>query len=145
MNDTSDHAIEGSNDDKSAIPQGEQEDASRNLSLKLLLVDDEADGAEFAAILLGSHGLDVILVHSAADALRTLQHDKMIGTVLSDVRMPGITGLQLADEIRARYPSVKIILMSGYDAPAVLDDRNQPFQFITKPYRIDTLLSMLYR
>jgi CheY-like chemotaxis protein len=110
---------------------------------KLLLVDDEADGAEFAAALLSSHGLQVSVVHSAEEALESLRHDAGIDAVLTDVTMPGIGGLQLADTVRENYPSIKIVLMSGYALPESLKDRKPPYLFASKPYRIDTILALL--
>ena len=70
---------------------------------KLLLVDDEVDGAEFAATLLRSNGLQVVVAHSATEALQVLQDDKEIDAVLTDVMMPGMSGLQLAASIREKY------------------------------------------
>lgn len=112
---------------------------------KLLLVDDEVDGAEFAAALLRSHGLQVIVVHSAADALHALQSESNIDAVLSDVMMPGLTGLQLADAVRVMYPAIKVILMSGYVLPELLRDRERDYLFVQKPYKMDTLLNVLRR
>lgn len=87
---------------------------------KLVLVDDEVDGADFAAALLRSHGLQVLVVHSATEALQVLQDDKEIDAVLTDVMMPGMSGLQLASSIREKYPALKIVLMSGYVLPDLL-------------------------
>lgn len=112
---------------------------------KLLLVDDEPDGAEFAAALLGSHGLEVTVVHSADEALQALSGDKEIDAVLSDITMPGMTALELADEIRMRYPAIKIVLMSGHVVADMLKDRERPYLFATKPYRIDSILELLHR
>jgi CheY-like chemotaxis protein len=57
--------------------------------------------------------------------------------------MPGMTGLQLAETIRAMYPAVKIVLMSGYTVPELLTDSERPYLFATKPYRIDAILKLL--
>lgn len=110
---------------------------------KLLLVDDEVDGAEFAAALMRSHGLQVIVTHSAVEALQALQDDKEIDAVLTDVMMPDMSGLQLAGSIRESYPALKIVLMSGYALPDLLEAQGPPYLFATKPYRIDTILELL--
>lgn len=110
---------------------------------KLVLVDDEVDGADFAAALLRSHGLQVLVVHSATEALQVLQDDKEIDAVLTDVMMPGMSGLQLASSIREKYPALKIVLMSGYVLPDLLTAQEPPYLFATKPYRIDTILELL--
>jgi DNA-binding NtrC family response regulator len=145
MHHTSDAANDDPRSDPAAVVGKEHRDLPDNRLCKLLLVDDEADGAAFAAALLSSHGLEVVVVHSANEALRTLQYDNDIDAVLSDVVMPGMTGLQLADEISVRYPTVKIILMSGYAVRELLGDRDHQYLFAPKPYRIDTLLELLHR
>jgi CheY-like chemotaxis protein len=110
---------------------------------KLLLVDDEPDGAEFAAVLLRSNGLKVVVVHSASEALQVLQEDSEIDAILSDVMMPGMSGLQLADAVRAMYPTIKIVLMSGFVLPDMLKNREREYLFVEKPYKIDALLKVL--
>lgn len=110
---------------------------------KVLVVDDEADLADMAQMLLGAHGLDVVVAYSGHDALRILAGDDEIDAVFSDVVMPGMTGLQLADAIGAMYPRVKVVLASGYTLPALFAERERQYLFTTKPYRIDTILKLL--
>lgn len=119
-------------------------EAHVNLLRKLLLVDDEADGADCAAVLLRSHGMVVNVVHSARDALQVLQGEPDIDVVLTDIMMPDMTGLQLADAIRAMYPAIKVVLMSGYVFPELLKDRKRDYLFVEKPYKMDTLLKALH-
>jgi CheY-like chemotaxis protein len=110
---------------------------------KVLVVDDEPDLAEFAAALLGAHGLAAVVAHSGHEAMLRLQEDDEIDAVFSDVMMPGMTGVQLADAVREMYPRVKIVLASGYALPELLAGRARPYLFATKPYRIDTILKLL--
>jgi CheY-like chemotaxis protein len=117
--------------------------ASDTLLRKMLLVEDEADGAELAATLLSANGLEVVLAHSADEALRVLQADKEIDAIFTDIMMPGMNGLQLADTVRELYPTVKIVLTSGYVGPELLKDRERPYLFAAKPYRIDNILQLL--
>lgn len=118
-------------------------DATGRLSHKLLLVDDEADGAELAAALMSARGLDVVVVHSANEALLVLQNDHHIDAILSDIMMPGMTGLQLAEKVGILYPTIKVILTSGFFPPAAFNNREPPYLFATKPYRVDTILELL--
>jgi DNA-binding LytR/AlgR family response regulator len=57
--------------------------------------------------------------------------------------MPGMTGLQMADAIREMYPRIKIVLASGYTLPALLANRERPYLYTNKPYKIDTILNLL--
>ena len=130
-------------------PQGQSESGQEEsphaggLVRKVLVVDDEADLADLAEALLGSRGLDVVVANSAMEALQVLARDGDIDAVFSDVMMPGMNGLQLADAVSEFYPRVKIVLTSGYTVPAMLEDRERRYLFTTKPYRIDTIMKLL--
>ena len=110
---------------------------------KVLVVDDEPDVADMAEVLLAAHGLDTVVAYSGADALLALAAHPDVDAVVSDVMMPGMTGLQLAAQIDERYPKVKVVLASGYMAPDMT--RGQPLKrlFLAKPYRIEQLLQLL--
>ncbi len=110
---------------------------------KVLVVDDQHDLAELAEALLSSHGLDVTVAYSAEDALRILQDRSDIDAVFSDIMMPGMNGLDLADAIDQRYPHIKVVLTSGYTLPSLLADRRKRYLFAPKPYNIATVLTLL--
>lgn len=110
---------------------------------KVLVVDDEADVADLADILLSAHGLETVVAYSGADALAQMAAHPDIDAVVSDVMMPGMTGIELAEQIGERYPKVKIILASGYMAPSAGAGRPLPQLFVAKPYRIEQILKLL--
>jgi two-component system OmpR family response regulator len=111
---------------------------------KVLIVDDEEDLADMAAALLEAHGLEVLVAYSAYEALRLLKENGDIDALFSDVVMPGMTGLQLADAVTEMYPKVKVVLASGYTLPSLLDNRERPYLYTSKPYRIDAILKLLH-
>lgn len=91
---------------------------------RIVIVDDEpyvADSME--EMLVGEFGdrLDVGKAYSAEEALALLDRMK-VDIVLTDVRMPGLSGLELHREIRMRWPSCKIIFLTGYDDFGYIQD-----------------------
>lgn len=111
---------------------------------KVLVVDDERDLADLAEALFESRGLAVRVAYSAAEALAILASDGDIDAVFSDVMMPGMTGLQLADTVSAQYPHLKIVLTSGYTLPA-LRSSHAHYPLTPKPYTIDGIIALLRR
>jgi CheY-like chemotaxis protein len=110
---------------------------------RVLVVDDERDLADLAEALLRSCGLEVKVAYCAADALLVLESDPAVDAVFSDVMMPGMSGLQLAKAIRHLYPSLKVVLTTGFASAALIDDDGRSFPCAAKPYRIDTVLKLL--
>ena len=125
------------------VASQEETGIAGRLLRKVLVVDDEEDLACLAEALLASEGLEVVVAHSATDALRILEKDHGIDAVFSDVMMPGMTGLQLADAVRDMYPRVKIVLTSGFTMPSLLAGRQARYLFAPKPYRLDTIMKLL--
>jgi len=125
----------------SASEQDAREEVGR--IRKVLVVDDEPDVADMAEVLLAAHGLDTVVAYSGADALLSLAAHPDIDVVVSDVMMPGMTGLQLAAQIDERYPKVKVVLASGYMAPDMTQGQPLKRLFLAKPYRIEQLLQLL--
>ncbi len=67
-----------------------------------------------------------------------LADDDGVAMVITDVRMPGMSGLELADEIRRRWPKVKVVLISGYFLPQAA-----PQHFLKKPFHMKELASIV--
>lgn len=144
LNNLSDH--EGRRPSRSLALGSADNSAGRGADFdvrKVLVVDDEHDIAELAELLLSSHGFDVLVAFSAQEALQILAKDNTIDAVFSDIVMPGMSGLELADQITASYPHVKIVLTSGYAQPAQIAGRPLRYLCTPKPYRIDTVLRLL--
>ena len=112
------------------------------LPRRVLVVDDERDLADMAAALLCACGLEARVAYSAFDAVRILASEGDIDAVFSDVMMPGMTGLQLADTIRELYPAMKVVLTSGFTAPALMA-HHRSYPYTAKPYRIEAVLALL--
>jgi two-component system NtrC family sensor kinase len=104
----------------------------------VLLVEDNADVAIVAADYLDQLKCKVLHANSAEEALRILA-DRRFQVVLSDIVMPGMSGLEMARRIRERHPDIAIILASGYSDKAELAV-SEGFSLIRKPYAPEALV-----
>ncbi len=118
-----------------------QPDPPRNL----LLVDDEDAVRRVTARALARDGWQVLQADSAEAALALLDADPAIAlTVLvSDVVMPGRDGAALVRDVRARYPGLPAILVSGYAERSLTDRAPAAVSFLAKPYTPRTLRARL--
>jgi signal transduction histidine kinase/CheY-like chemotaxis protein len=109
-----------------------------NTSVRVLLVDDNVEIADLAGQLLENCGYTVKRVHSGREALDLLDAGEPVDLVFSDILMSEMNGMQLAEEIRQRFPSLSVLLTTGYN-DAILQAVAHGFPTITKPYTAQTL------
>ena len=108
---------------------------------RILLVEDNEEVGEFAETLLTELGHEVDWAQSGERAL-VLARRKAFDAVFTDVVMPGMSGLELADELARLRPNLPIILTTGYsDEIAATGTGGRPV--ILKPYRLETLAAAL--
>ena len=87
--------------------------------LRILVVDDNPDMAETLADILELKGFSVHAAASGAEALEILQ-DQPVDILLTDVKMPGMNGLELYRETRKLYPRLITIFMTAYSADELI-------------------------
>ena len=97
----------------------------------MLLVDDEEYIRAITADMLTELGFKVYAADSAAAALQALSDGLAPDVVMTDHLMPGMTGVELAYAVRARWPAVKILVVSGY---AEVDGLDPTLPRLTKPF-----------
>ncbi|MFH1076356.1 MAG: response regulator [Pseudomonadota bacterium] len=111
----------------------------------LLLVDDEEDIRRFLGISLADFGYIVHTAGTAEEAIQKLK-EKKPSIVLSDIKMPGVDGIQLLQMIKAEDPEVEVIMITGHGdmGLAIESLRSQAADFITKPIN-DEILELSLR
>lgn len=88
----------------------------------LLLVEDEISVLELAETMLKQLGYRVLAANSPAEAIHIAeQHPELIDLMISDVIMPELNGRDLANRIRALFPDLPVLYMSGYTANIITD------------------------
>lgn len=102
-----------------AVPEQAADERSNGHGATLLFVDDDFLIRMSTASLLEDLGHTVIKASSGEEALEALQKGQKVDLVITDYAMPGMTGLQLAEAVRALRPGLPILLATGYaDIPA---------------------------
>jgi putative two-component system response regulator len=108
---------------------------------RVLIVDDEDQIRTLLARLLGTHGYECETAESAAEARRMLK-ETSYGLVLSDVNMPGESGLDFTREVLAQYRDTAVVMVSGMDDPSYAEVATEhgAYGYILKPFKPNELL-----
>ncbi|MBP1616669.1 MAG: atoC [Bacteroidetes bacterium] len=113
---------------------------------QILIIDDEAKLRALLTRIISLEGFEVIPAEDCKAALKKLEtHD--IDVVLSDVKLPDGSGVELAKKIKADYPAVEIILLTAYGniPDGVQAIKNGAFDYITKGDDNNKIIPLLYR
>jgi DNA-binding NtrC family response regulator len=108
--------------------------------MQILLVDDDAGMLSILAMLLGAEGHEVDTCECGDDAIGRLR-DKAYGALLTDLIMPGMSGLDLVREARALHAGLRCVIISGQEAPAEAERGGATW--VLKPLDLDALLASL--
>jgi len=114
---------------------------TRSARPAILLVDDEPHS--LASMRMALEDEFDILTAGSADAAMTLLRDEWVQVIFCDQRMPGRTGVQLLSDVRANWPEIVRIIITGYTDPGDMADAINAagiYQFLTKPWHPDQLL-----
>jgi len=112
----------------------------------VLIVDDDAAMRQMLASLFREQGFEVRDAGSATEALE-LASETEFDAVLSDIKMPGKSGIELVGELRQLRPETPVVLMTAFGSidSAVEAMRAGAFDYITKPFEPDAVLFTLER
>jgi CheY-like chemotaxis protein len=109
---------------------------------RILVVDDEESIRDLCARVLTRAGYAVKTVPSGEDAVSTLA-EATFDLLISDIRMPGMSGLEVLERAKTEYPDIKVVLITGFGPPQILS-RGQPpsaDRILTKPFSPAELLT----
>jgi two-component system NtrC family response regulator len=106
----------------------------------LLIVDDEKNYLVVLEALLSPEGYEIMTSDKAQEALRLLQ-EADVDLVLTDMKMPGMSGMELLEEAKKIKPEVPVIMMTAYGTieMAVEAMKKHAYDYITKPFQNEEL------
>lgn len=99
---------------------------------RVLLVDDDAAVRAATAQMLADLGYEVTQADSAAEALAMLEANETPDVLVTDHLMPGMSGTELARQVRSQWPDLRLLIISGY---ADVDDIAPDLPRLGKPFR----------
>jgi two-component system response regulator PilR (NtrC family) len=110
----------------------------------VLVVDDERSMRDFLKILLEKEGHKVATADNGEKALQILGNQP-IDVVVSDIRMPGLSGIELLEAIKEEFADLPVIMITAFASPddAVLAMKNGAFDYISKPFNVDEIKSVI--
>ena len=113
---------------------------------KIWIVDDDKSIRWVLERALVKERLDPVCFENARDLLQRLEVDKP-DVIISDIRMPGLDGLALLDEIKHKSPDVPVIIMTAFpDLDRVVSSfQGGAYEYLSKPFDIDELLGLVKR
>jgi len=107
----------------------------------LLLVDDEENITSALVRLLRRDGYNILRANSGEAGLKLLENNE-VGVIISDQRMPGMTGVEFFGKVRELYPDTVRVVLSGYTELSTVTDainRGAVYKFLTKPWEDELL------
>lgn len=109
-----------------------------------MLVDDEPNIIEIIEIVLRDQGMEVLRATSAQDGLAILGHSE-VDIVISDIRMPDMSGVELLKEAKKIAPEAVFILITAYASTETAIDALQhgAYDFLTKPFKMEELVNIV--
>ncbi len=128
--------------DQPSVPAGDGEGwpPGRTIAGRVLYVEDEPALRQAGQETLATVGLHVVAADSAEMALSILGRDPGFDALVTDIALPGLTGVQLVRAVRPAHPDLKVLYVTGYSGVADQDHTPAPGEpVLRKPFRPDML------
>lgn len=114
---------------------------------QIILVDDDQDVKAMVEEYLRAKGFEVFTYSSAQEALNKIPNNALIkpDVVLSDIRMPGMDGLEFTTEFKKQYPDTPVILMTAFASIDTAIDaiKRGAFDYLIKPFKLAALEALI--
>ena len=110
------------------------------MAKKILIVDDEIDVCEFMQNFFRKRKFEVIVAKNGPDGLTSFAENRP-DLVLLDIKMEGLNGLGVLEQLKKQNPDTKVIMVSGTEEQAAADKAKQlgALDFIHKPLQLEEI------
>ena len=114
---------------------------ARSIMDTILVVDDEVNYLTVMEALLGEAGYEVLTAGSAVEAVK-IAGASDLDLVLTDMKMPKMSGIELLDELQRLYPDLPVIFMTAFGTveKAVMAMKKGAFDYVLKPFKNEEIL-----
>lgn len=115
-------------------------------SMSVLVVDDEKMMRDLVERILSKEGFAVDTAPSGKEALKKLEKNP-VDLIISDIKMPGMDGLELLKAVKSKHPDISVIMMTAFgDTYAVKDALLLGAdEYVTKPFKSDEMTFVVER
>ena len=112
----------------------------------ILIVDDEENSRTGLSKILTKYNYDVITADTGSEALKCLKK-KHCDVILTDMRMPGMSGIDLLKKVKEVSPEIGVIIFTAYgEVDSYLEAMNLgAFEYLNKPVKVDELKKVINR
>ena len=111
------------------------------MAFKILIAEDEDITLKHLVGVLKSEGYEASGTHNGQDALRMIEGE-YFDLLITDIKMPGMSGLELLSIVKSKYPEIEVIIITGFGTigSAVEAIKEGAIDYITKPFDLDELI-----
>jgi len=116
---------------------------------QILLAEDDKSMLNFLVIALERAGHNITATENGSDALDALNNNDDFDLLLTDIVMPGIDGIELAQKATDKYPNIKVMFITGFAAIAMEkynlqeSSDNKDTQMLSKPFHLNDLVEQV--
>jgi CheY-like chemotaxis protein len=116
----------------------------KNNLITVLVVDDDPSILSLVKEQLYDYGYQPIMASSGEEALEIALQQTHIDLLLTDIKMPGINGIDLVKQLSTVYPDIRVLFMSVFTLPSTLYRiSGKEMIFLQKPFLADTLIKKM--
>lgn len=111
------------------------------MSLKIIIAEDEDITRKHLLRALKAEGYEAVGSKDGIEALTQINQEHF-DVLITDVRMPGMNGIELLERVKEKYPSVEVLVITGYGSidAAVEAMKKGAYEYIAKPFNLDELI-----